>query len=247
MRWSRPVTSPPSWGRRNGPLSSTATRFPRVAGFGTESLLASFYSVLPQLKTGERFLDNCYREVAHPGRQFHCAANADQTLDIVDANWRGIASFPFGLCRWKSYLRQTLTHACYSRPQRSHRRRAGEMPPGCDCAQVVLGKILPQPVPHLRQGLHPAQPGGALHVSSEGACRIWWAGLCARSRRCLSASRSAFRSAAGAGVGFRPFVLSSCVSALSITGWVRNVNGAVEIQAEGSSRATPAFQQCFAE
>jgi hydrogenase expression/formation protein HypD len=65
-----------------------------VAGFAPESLLASFYSVLRQLKTGERFLDNCYREIAHPGGNPTARRLLDATLDIVDANWRGIGVIP---------------------------------------------------------------------------------------------------------------------------------------------------------
>jgi len=56
------------------------------------------------------------------------------------------------------------------------RKRAGEMPPGCDCARVVLGKIYPDECQLYGKACTPRNPVGPCMVSDEGACRIWWAG-----------------------------------------------------------------------
>ena len=147
-----------------------------VAGFTPESLLASFYSVLRQLKSGERFLDNCYREVAHPGGNATARRMLAATLDVVDANWRGIGTIPHS-----GYALKTACAAHDARLQfPDHtdpaRRRAGEMPPGCDCAKVVLGKIYPNQCRIYGRACTPRNPVGPCMVSDEGACRIWWAG-----------------------------------------------------------------------
>ena len=55
------------------------------------------------------------------------------------------------------------------------RKRAGEMPPGCDCARVVLGKIYPNQCILYGRACTPRKPIGPCMVSDEGACRIWWA------------------------------------------------------------------------
>ena len=55
-----------------------------------------------------------------------------------------------------------------------HRRRAGQMSPGCDCAQVVLGRIYPNQCRLYGKGCVPRNPIGPCMVSDEGACRIWW-------------------------------------------------------------------------
>ncbi len=152
-----------------------------VAGFGTESLLASFYSVLRQLKSGERFLDNCYREVAHPGGNPTARRLLDATLEIVDANWRGIGIIPkSGYALKPVYARHDARklfpdHADADSNQPG-RRRAGDMPPGCDCAQVVLGRIYPNQCRIYGRACTPRNPVGPCMVSDEGACRIWWAG-----------------------------------------------------------------------
>ncbi len=147
-----------------------------VAGFGTESLLASFYSVLRQLKTGERFLDNCYREVAHPGGNPTARRMLEQTLDIVDANWRGIGIIPNSGYALKPAFSKHDARLLFPDHTDPTRRRAGEMPPGCDCAQVVLGKIYPNQCRIYGKACTPRNPVGPCMVSDEGACRIWWAG-----------------------------------------------------------------------
>jgi hydrogenase expression/formation protein HypD len=55
------------------------------------------------------------------------------------------------------------------------RKRAGQMPPGCDCAKVVLGRIYPNECRLYGLACTPRQPVGPCMVSDEGACRIWWA------------------------------------------------------------------------
>ncbi len=50
------------------------------------------------------------------------------------------------------------------------------MPPGCDCAKVVLGKIYPNECRLFGVACQPRHPIGPCMVSDEGACRIWWSG-----------------------------------------------------------------------
>jgi hydrogenase expression/formation protein HypD len=54
------------------------------------------------------------------------------------------------------------------------RKRAGQMPPGCDCARVVLGRIYPDQCVLYGRACTPRTPIGPCMVSDEGACRIWW-------------------------------------------------------------------------
>lgn len=147
-----------------------------IAGFTSESLLAAFYSVLRQLQSGEIFLDNCYAEVAHANGNPTAQRLLAETLDIVDANWRGIGIIPHSGYALKPHL--AAHDARLQFPDHAHpdRRRAGEMPPGCDCAQVVLGKIYPNQCRLFGTGCTPRHPIGPCMVSDEGACRIWWAG-----------------------------------------------------------------------
>jgi len=147
-----------------------------VAGFTPESLLAAFYSVLRQLQSGERFLDNCYPEVAHAGGNHTAIRLLNETLDVVDANWRGIGIIPRSGYALKPALAAHDARVHFIDHAEPGRRRAGQMPPGCDCAQVVLGKIYPNQCRLFGSACTPRNPIGPCMVSDEGACRIWWAG-----------------------------------------------------------------------
>lgn len=147
-----------------------------VAGFTPESLLAAFYSVMRQLQSGERFLDNCYPEVAHAGGNATAIRLLNETLDVVDANWRGIGIIPQSGYALKPALAAHDVRVHFTDHTDPARRRAGQMPPGCDCAQVVLGKIYPNQCRLFGSACTPRHPIGPCMVSDEGACRIWWAG-----------------------------------------------------------------------
>ena len=145
-----------------------------VAGFRPDTLLAAMYSVLRQLLEGKHFLDNCYPEVVRPGGNPAAREQLSRAFDVTDANWRGIGVIPNS-----GYaLRQEFAAHDARLQLRSYaddsRKRVGEMPAGCDCAQVVLGKIYPNQCRLYGVACTPRKPVGPCMVSDEGACRIWW-------------------------------------------------------------------------
>ena len=147
-----------------------------VAGFNSESLLAAFYSVLRQQQQGNAFLDNCYPELVSAEGNRTARKYLQQVMEVVDANWRGIGIIPasgFALNKRYAHLDARLHYPLYSDKVRKH---AGEMPAGCDCAGVVLGKIYPVECKLYGTACTPRNPIGPCMVSDEGACRIWWSG-----------------------------------------------------------------------
>jgi hydrogenase expression/formation protein HypD len=146
-----------------------------VAGFSPVSLLAAIYSVLRQYLEGRAFLDNCYREVVRPGGNPVARRHLDTVMDTVDANWRGVGIIPqSGFALKPAWAAHDARHQWPSYAD-SARKRAGQMPPGCDCARVVLGKIYPNECILYGHACTPRSPIGPCMVSDEGACRIWWA------------------------------------------------------------------------
>jgi len=146
-----------------------------VAGFNPDSLLAALYSVLRQVIESRPFLDNCYTAVAQAGGNPTAQAVLDQVMDVTDANWRGIGVIPKSGFTLKAELGDLDARARFSIKPDEDRKRAGEMPPGCDCARVVLGKIYPNECILYGKACTPRKPIGPCMVSDEGACRIWWA------------------------------------------------------------------------
>lgn len=145
-----------------------------IAGFSNETLLAAFYSALRQLIEAKPFLDNCYPELVNAHGNQHAQYHLNTVLDIIDANWRGIGIIPssgFGLK--KDFIRYDARQK-YVGYRDEARKRSGEMPPGCDCARVVLGKVYPTECKLYGEACTPRHPIGPCMVSDEGACRIWW-------------------------------------------------------------------------
>lgn len=145
-----------------------------IAGFHPESLLAATYSVLRQYLEGKPFLDNCYPEVARPGGNPTARRFLDETMEVVDAGWRGIGSIPASGYQLKPALEARDARLHFPDYGAHDRKRAGLMPKGCDCARVVLGKIYPNQCRIYGTACTPRTPVGPCMVSDEGACRIWW-------------------------------------------------------------------------
>jgi len=147
-----------------------------VAGFTPESLLAATYSTLRQLLDGRAFLDNCYPELVRPEGNPSARALLKRVMEVVDANWRGVGVIPASGYRLKPKRAAQDARRRFPPTSRQGHRRVGEMPPGCDCARVVLGKIYPNECRLYGKPCTPRSPIGPCMVSDEGACRIWWAG-----------------------------------------------------------------------
>ena len=147
-----------------------------VAGFNAETILAATYSVLRQITEKRLFLDNCYENVAHKGGNPTAQKQLKQVMDVVDANWRGIGIIKKSGFELNDRYKQHNARLHFSSYDTEARRRAGQMPPGCDCARVVLGKIYPNECKLYGKTCIPSNPIGPCMVSDEGACRIWWSG-----------------------------------------------------------------------
>lgn len=158
-----------------------------VAGFTAESLTAAFYSVARQRIEGRALLDNCYGQVVRPGGNPTARRILAEVMTIGPAMWRGIGVIPESGFHLAPAFAGTDARLRFGIDAEADRKRAGEMPPGCDCARVVLGKIKPDECRLYGRACTPRDPVGPCMVSDEGDCHIWWqAGV-----RPASAARSA--------------------------------------------------------
>lgn len=146
-----------------------------VAGFEPASLLAAMYSVLRQLLEGTRFLDNCYPALVRPGGNRSAQAQLSAALHDTDADWRGIGVIPASGFAIRRRFANNDARIQFRAFGTESRKRAGQMPSGCECASVVLGKINPSQCRIYGRACTPKTPVGPCMVSDEGACRIWWA------------------------------------------------------------------------
>lgn len=145
-----------------------------VAGFHTESLLAAFYSVIRQKLENRLFLDNCYPQLVKNTGNLTARTQLENSLDIIDANWRGIGIIPHSGFELKPQYQQHNARLIFPDYEQQALRHIGEIPPGCDCANVVLGRQYPNQCKLYGSACTPGEPIGPCMVSDEGACRIWW-------------------------------------------------------------------------
>lgn len=146
-----------------------------VAGFTPQSILRALETVVTQVENGTAELENCYELVARPGGNATAQQMFALIMEIYDANWRGIGIIPGSGFKLNAAFAEKDARVRFDIDDDDLRKRAGEMPPGCDCARVVLGKIAPTECRLFGAGCNPRKPVGPCMVSDEGACRIWWA------------------------------------------------------------------------
>jgi len=145
-----------------------------IAGFDAASLLAAIYSAILQTINGEASLENCYPSVVKPEGNPTAQGLINSTLDIIDSQWRGIGMIPAsGYALNKNHATHDA-HIHFTEYAIQSDQARG-MPPGCDCTQVVMGKIYPNQCRLYAAACTPSNPIGPCMVSDEGACRIWWA------------------------------------------------------------------------
>lgn len=145
-----------------------------IAGFTPDSLIDAIVSVLDQRLDRNPRLDNCYPIAVKPGGNPTARRCLASGFDVVDANWRGIGAIPASGYELRPQFDGHNARLRFPDYNDQARRRAGEMPPGCECARVVLGKITPSECKIYGSPCTPRNPVGPCMVSDEGACRIWW-------------------------------------------------------------------------
>lgn len=142
-----------------------------VAGFEPESLLSGLLLIVRQIRKGEARLDNTYPQAVRPEGNPAALKAVGECFDVVPAWWRGIGRVPRSGLALKPHLagidaRKRFDIAVL--PERS------ELPPGCSCHLVMLGKIYPPQCPLFKIKCAPDTPYGPCMVSQEGACLIWF-------------------------------------------------------------------------
>ena len=145
-----------------------------VAGFQSDSLLAAFYSVLKQLVEGKATLSNCYPAVVSRQGNTKAQEMLCQHFSVGSSQWRGIGDLPDSGYHLEETLQKFDAKSHYSDLAADSRKRAGEMPHGCDCNKVILAKCKPNECRLYGKACTPSNPKGPCMVSDEGACRIWW-------------------------------------------------------------------------
>jgi len=140
-----------------------------IAGFEAEHILAAVYEIAHQIENRQYAVRNLYPSVVSREGQQKALALLDKYFKKTDSFWRGIGVIEnSGLIIKDEYARFSANEDF-----RAVVTEEKAPPPGCRCADVMLGRINPDECPLFGTACTPQHPVGACMVSSEGGCGIW--------------------------------------------------------------------------
>jgi len=144
-----------------------------VSGFEPIDVLLSIAEILRQLSRGEaRVVIEYTRAVTWHG-DLRAQSLITRVFETVDDAWRGIGFLPKSGLRLREAYRRYDAFKEYGIRDLSPETWRYDLPPGCRCAEVIIGKAKPTQCPLFMKKCSPNTPIGPCMVSIEGTCSIW--------------------------------------------------------------------------
>ncbi|MFW9904151.1 MAG: hydrogenase formation protein HypD [Candidatus Thorarchaeota archaeon] len=139
-----------------------------VAGFEPADVMLSILAILQQLVHSQSKTENLYsRVVTREGNKTALAA-ISAAYEVIDAKWRGIGIIPSsGYEVAEKYSKYNIR-----KKEEIPVTRGRDIPKGCRCAEIMLGKIYPEECSLFKVRCTPENPIGPCMVGSEGTCAI---------------------------------------------------------------------------
>lgn len=139
-----------------------------VGGFDPIDFMVAIDKIMDQILAGDPKIENAYpRAVRREGNQI-AKASMEEVFSVVDAKWRGVGIVP------KSGLELSEKYQKFDAQQLLKKpiEVTNDLPKGCRCGSVILGKAEPDECPHFLKRCTPETAIGPCMVSDEGTCRI---------------------------------------------------------------------------
>jgi len=136
-----------------------------ITGFEPLDLLQGILAVLKQIARGERRVENAYTRAVRPGGNPRAKEIMEQLLEPEDALWRGLGRIPASGLALREAFQEADALLRFCLPPLYNVE-----PPGCVCAQVLQGRVLPTECSLFGKRCTPETPVGPCMVSSEGTC-----------------------------------------------------------------------------
>jgi len=138
-----------------------------VAGFEGEHILAAVYEIVNQVVHHRYVMKNMYTStVCEEGNQ-KAIAIMNQFFQSTNDYWRGIGLIENSALRLKEEYKDYDAGSKFEDFNEN-------MPKGCKCRDVILGRINPAECPLFNTICTPLNAIGPCMVSTEGACGIWY-------------------------------------------------------------------------
>jgi hydrogenase expression/formation protein HypD len=136
-----------------------------IAGFEPLDMLIAIAELLALIRSRTMEVRNAYPRVVRPEGNPHALAAISRIFEPATEPWRGMGALRGAALALRPELASIDAAKVYAL---SHGESAD--PPGCRCAEVVRGIVLPPDCPHFGLACVPEHPVGPCMVSSEGTC-----------------------------------------------------------------------------
>ncbi len=140
-----------------------------VAGFEPLDVLAAIYMALRQISRRVSILENEYERAVTWEGNVKAKELMNRAFKVVGGSWRGLGRLPNSALALREEFREYDAHERFGVRIESGR----DIPPGCQCHLVIIGKIKPTECPLFMKACTPQTPIGSCMVGIEGTCRIW--------------------------------------------------------------------------
>ena len=143
-----------------------------VAAYTSNGILAAIHAVLRQRCADEACVDNCYQPMVRPEGDAMALDRLYRVFDIVDGVWRGVGRVEQTAFRLRFAYDVVNADSRHPDYRGELRQSTGEMPDGCECAAVLLGKQEPADCRQFSVGCHIDSPYGPCMASEDGTCYL---------------------------------------------------------------------------
>ncbi|RJS84616.1 hydrogenase formation protein HypD [Candidatus Bathyarchaeota archaeon] len=140
-----------------------------IAGFEPLDVLFAIYMIIKQLIKGKPQLENEYVRAVLPEGNVRAQKLMREAFKVENGRWRGLQTIPKSVLTLRDKYKKYDSRRKYDLQVEC----SVDVPPGCRCHLVIVGKIKPTECPLFMKACTPRRPIGPCMVSMEGTCRIW--------------------------------------------------------------------------
>jgi len=138
-----------------------------VAGFEGEHILAAVYEIVHQVVNHQNKMKNMYISAVTDDGNQKAVNIIHQYFESTDDYWRGIGMIENSALKLRDEYKNFDAGSKFE-------VSSEELPQGCSCKDVILGRIHPVDCPLFNTVCTPLNAIGPCMVSTEGACGIWY-------------------------------------------------------------------------
>ncbi len=141
-----------------------------IAGFEPTDVLTAILRLLEMMVAGEVGVENRYKRIVRDEGNPVAQKFLEEVFEVGDADWRGLGTIPGSGFELRKEFDEQNAEMIYS--DILSKVDSKELNPGCSCAEVLRGLMLPTECPLFDRSCTPESPQGPCMVSMEGSCGI---------------------------------------------------------------------------